>query len=321
VKIAILGVGLIGGSIGLAARRLAGTNVCGYDPDPRACTAALELGAIDEQAPDIAAAVADAQVVFAAAPVGVLAETVREALALAGADCVVSDVGSTKLALRDAREDVRFVGGHPLAGAETAGVEHAREDLFEGATWYLTPAPSADRALYARLREVIERLGARPTEIEADAHDRLMACVSHLPHVLANVLVLQAAEAFGREGGPPMGGPSLRDTIRVAGANTAIWTDIYLANRDALIEAIAQAVGGLEEVRAALTAADAGALVAWNERARAARTRLLAETGTLAERGMRAEGTCHPASAGDTPFADAGLPPAAAGPPPSDAGT
>ncbi len=99
LKLAVLGVGLIGGSIGLAARRRAGATVSGYDPDPRACAAALELGAIDEQAPDIATAVAGAQVVFAAAPVGALAATVREALAHAGRDCVVSDVGSTKLAL------------------------------------------------------------------------------------------------------------------------------------------------------------------------------------------------------------------------------
>ena len=203
----MLGVGLIGGSIGLAARRRADAHVCGYDPNRRACAAALELGAIDEQAPDIAAAVASAQVVFAAAPVGVLAQTVREALALAGADCVVSDVGSTKLALHDAREDPRFVGGHPLAGAETAGVENAREDLFEGATWYLTPAPSTNRALYERLERVIELLGARPAEIAADAHDRVMASVSHLPHVLANVLVAQAAEAFEREGCPTGGRP------------------------------------------------------------------------------------------------------------------
>ncbi len=285
MKIAILGVGLIGGSIGLAARRRAGARVCGYDPDPRACAAALRLGAIDEQSPDIAAAVAEAQVVFAAAPVGVLAETVREALALADEDCVVSDVGSTKLALNDAREDVRFVGGHPLAGAETAGVENARDDLFEGATWYLTPARSTSRVLYGRLESLIEILGARPAEIAADAHDRLMASVSHLPHVLANVLVMQVAEVFERESCQPAVGPSLRDMIRVAGANTAIWTDIYLANRDALIDAIEQAVGGLEGVRAALTHADAGALAAWNERARAARTQLLG---------------------GDTPPADAG---------------
>ncbi len=275
MKIAILGVGLIGGSIGLAARGRAGASVCGYDPDPAAGATALELGAIDEQAADLASAVAGAEVVFAAAPVGALAQTVREALALAGGDCVVSDVGSTKLALEEAREDRRFVGGHPLAGAETAGVTHAREDLFEGATWYLTPTPSADRALYGRLRGVIERLGARPAEIEADAHDRLMASVSHLPHVLANVLAAQAAGAFEREGVRPAAGPSLHDAIRVAGANSAIWTDIYIANREALGGAIEEAVRGLQEVRAALARADAGALAEWNERARTARETLL----------------------------------------------
>jgi prephenate dehydrogenase len=275
LRIAILGVGLIGGSIGLAARGRAGASVCGYDPDPAAGARALELGAIDEQAADLASAVAGAEVVFAAAPVGALAQTVREALVLAGGDCVVSDVGSTKLALEEAREDRRFVGGHPLAGAETAGVAHAREDLFEGATWYLTPTPSADRALYERLRGVIERLGARPAEIEADAHDRLMASVSHLPHVLANVLAAQAADAFEREGARAAAGPSLHDTIRVAGANSAIWTDIYIANREALGGAIEEAVRGLQEVRAALARADAGALAEWNERARVAREALL----------------------------------------------
>jgi prephenate dehydrogenase len=275
LRVAILGVGLIGGSIGLAARGRAGAHVCGYDPEERVRVEALRLGALDEQAPDVATAVAGAQVVFAAAPVGALAHSVREALALADTDCVVSDVGSTKLALEGAREDPRFVGGHPLAGAETAGVIHAREDLFEGATWYLTSWPSADRALYERLRGLIERLGARPAEIEADAHDRLMATVSHLPHVLANVLVAQAAAAFEREDSPTAVGPSLRDTTRVAGANTAIWTDIYLANSHALIEALDEAVERLREVRAALTRADADALAEWNVRARAAREALL----------------------------------------------
>ncbi|HXA54239.1 MAG TPA: prephenate dehydrogenase/arogenate dehydrogenase family protein, partial [Solirubrobacteraceae bacterium] len=160
MKIAILGVGLIGGSIGLAARRRAGARVCGYDPDPRACAAALDLGAIDEQARDIAAAVAGAQVVFTAAPVGVLADTVRNALEHAGDDCVVSDVGSTKLALEEARRDPRFIGGHPLAGSHTGGVGHARDDLFEQATWYLCPADDIPRGLYERLRDLIVRFGA-----------------------------------------------------------------------------------------------------------------------------------------------------------------
>ncbi len=146
LKVTVLGVGLIGGSIGLAARRRAGAEVCGYDPDARVRARALELGAIDTQAEDVVGAVAGAEVVFVAAPVGALAQAVREALAAASEDCVVSDVGSTKRVVADAGEDERFVGGHPLAGAETAGVEHAREDLFDGATWYLTPRPAAPPA-------------------------------------------------------------------------------------------------------------------------------------------------------------------------------
>jgi prephenate dehydrogenase len=275
VKVAVLGVGLIGGSIGLAARARAGAQVSGYDPDPAACETALERGAIDRRAPDIATAVADADVVFAAAPVGALAQAVSEALAGAGPDCVISDVGSTKLTLEDARRDRRFVGGHPLAGAETAGVRSAREDLFEGAIWYLTPTLLSDPVLYERLRGLIERLGARAQVVDAGAHDHLMACISHLPHVLANVLAAQAAGAFEREGSPPTAGPSLKDTIRVAGANSAIWMDIYMSNREALVEAIDELTGRLVQVRAALQAGDVRALRDWNERARAERETLL----------------------------------------------
>lgn len=280
MKIAILGVGLIGGSIGLAARRRAGARVCGYDPDPRACAAALELGAIDQQAPDIAAAVAGAQVVFAAAPVGVLAETVRKALEHAEHDCVVSDVGSTKLALEGARRDHRFVGGHPLAGSHTAGVAHARDDLFEEATWYLCPADNIQKGLYERLRDLIAHLGAEPFPIDADMHDRLMASVSQLPHVLANVLVAQLAAARREDVQPAplrtLGvGRSFRDATRVAGSNSAVWTDIYLANRDSLIVAIDDLTDRLAVVRKALAEADAGALKEWNESARADREALL----------------------------------------------
>ena len=233
-----------------------------------------ELGAIDRKAPDVATAVAGVDVVFAAAPVGALERAVSEALAAVGPDCVISDVGSTKLALEQARSDRRFIGGHPLAGAETAGVSGAREDLFDGAIWYLTPTQLSDPALYERLRGLIERLGARPQVVDAAAHDHLMACTSHLPHVLANVLAAQAVGAFEREGSPPTAGPSLRDTIRVAGANSAIWTDIYMSNRDALIEAIDELTVRLAQVRADLQAGDARALRDWNERARAERETL-----------------------------------------------
>lgn len=278
MNVAVLGVGLIGGSIGLASRRRAGAFVTGFDPDPGVLAAALELGAIDAGAADLAAAVADAEVVFAAAPVGRLPETVSAALAAAGADCVVSDVGSTKRLLSAAGADERFIGGHPLAGAETAGVEHAREDLFDGATWYLTPARgSTAGVLYERLHRLLAAIGARPTAIDPDTHDRLMACVSHLPHVLANLLVSQAAGLMGAEGAErlPAVGPSFRDATRVAGANGAIWTDIYMANRDALIAAVDEFTARLQDVRASLAAGDATEVSDWNERARADREALL----------------------------------------------
>jgi prephenate dehydrogenase len=278
VKVAVLGVGLIGGSIGLAAHARAGAEVSGYDPDEAVRARALQLGAIDSAAEDVAGAVAGADVVFAAAPVGALEETVRLALDAAGADCVVSDVGSTKRALADAGSDQRFIGGHPLAGAETAGVEHAREDLFDGATWYLTPARGSTAGdLYERLHRLLSSFGAQPTAIDAGDHDRLMAYISHLPHVLANVLVSQTASLLGGENPErlPAVGPSFRDATRVAGANSAIWTDIYMANRDALIESVDELAASLQSVRAALAAGDTTAVRSWNERARSDRETLL----------------------------------------------
>jgi prephenate dehydrogenase len=300
VRVAVLGVGLIGGSIGLAVRRRVGAQVVGYDSEASALSGAVEIGAIDEPAFEIADAVRDADVVFVATPVGAATQSVRQALDAAGAECVVSDVGSTKRAIVGAISDPRFVGGHPLAGAETSGVGNAREDLFDGATWYLTPVagaawpaagasspadatppPPIDAAPWAveRLRGLIERIGARPVAIDPDAHDRLMANVSHLPHVFANVLVARAARAveldgIAAESGTLGAGPSFRDATRVAGANTAIWTDIYLSNRDVLIDAIDGAIERLGEVRVALADGDSGALAAWNEQARAEREQL-----------------------------------------------
>jgi prephenate dehydrogenase len=271
MRIALLGVGLIGGSIGLAARQRAHATVRGYDPDERVRERALELGVIDSAASDVASAVSDAEVVFVAAPVGALKDTVRGALEGAGPDCVVTDVGSTKRVVIDAGADERFIGGHPLAGAETSGVEHARADLFDGATWYLTPAQgSTAGVLYERLHRLLVAIGARPTAIDADTHDRLLACVSQLPHVLANILVAQASGALGSEQPMrlPAVGPSFRDATRVAGANSAIWTDIYMSNRDALTAAIDAFSERLVDVRAALAAGDARAVADWNERAR-----------------------------------------------------
>ena len=209
--------------------------------------AALERGALTDACGSLAEAVEGADVAFVAAPVGALPATVAEVLAAAGEDCVVTDVGSTKRSVVAAVDDPRFVGGHPLAGAETAGVEHARGDLFEGATWYLTPTARTGGMLYERLHRLLLDLGARPAALDADTHDALLATVSHLPHVLANVLVARAARVLSEEGERlPATGPSFRDATRVAGANTAIWRDIYLANADALVDAIDDTVRRLD---------------------------------------------------------------------------
>jgi prephenate dehydrogenase len=189
---------------------------------------------------------------------------------------VVTDVGSTKRAVTAAVDDPRFIGGHPLAGAETAGVEHARADLFEGATWYLTPSGHTEGVLYERLHRLLADLGARPQALDPLTHDRLMAAVSHVPHVLANVLVAQAARALHDEGEHlPATGPSFRDATRVAGAPTSIWRDIYLSNADALTAALDDAIARLTTVRDAIAAGDGDAVASWNDAARDDRRRLL----------------------------------------------
>jgi prephenate dehydrogenase len=279
MRIAVIGVGLIGGSIGLAARERLGAEVAGFSRRDETLVSALERGAVDHAANDVADAVAAADAAFVCVPVGLLPATIGEVLAAAPEGCVVSDVGSTKRSVVTAIDDERFVGGHPLAGAETTGVEHARADLFDGATWYLTPTERTSGVLYERLHRLVHGLGARPAAIDADTHDRILATVSHLPHVLANVLVAQAASAL--ETGPhpperlPATGPSFRDATRVAGASSAIWTDIYLSNRDALGAQLDDTIERLSAVRAALDDADADRLTAWNDSAAEDRRRLL----------------------------------------------
>jgi prephenate dehydrogenase len=275
-RLAVIGVGLIGGSVGLAARERLGASVRGWDPGDGVLAAALERGAVSHACGSLAEALDGADAAFVAVPVGDLPAAVREVLAAAGEDCVVTDVGSTKRSVVAAVDDPRFIGGHPLAGAETAGVAHARADLFEGATWYLTPTARTGGMLYDRLHRLLRDLGARPAALDAETHDALLATVSHLPHVLANVLVARAARVLSDEGERlPATGPSFRDATRVAGANTAIWRDIYLANADALVDAIDDTVSRLTEVRAALAARDGQAVAAWNEGARDERRRLL----------------------------------------------
>jgi prephenate dehydrogenase len=265
-RIAVLGVGLIGGSIGLAARRRLDAEVVGYGRTSATLARAVEIGALDRGAGSVAEACEGADLVFCAGPVGALPAQAGEALVACGPETVISDVGSTKGELVAALgDDERFIGGHPLAGAETAGVDNARVDLFEGARWYLTPTEHSSGLLYDRLQRTVAGLGARPQAIDPAAHDRLMATISHLPHVVANALVAEAAAELTRDSERlPEVGPSFRDTTRVAGSNPAIWADIFASNRDAVADSVESVASRLGEAAELIRDGDRDAVAAWH---------------------------------------------------------
>ncbi len=276
MRVAVLGVGLIGGSIGLAARERLGAEVTGFDPDAATREAALATGAADAAPDSVAAAVERAEIVFCAAPVGRLPELAAAALAASGPDTVVSDVGSTKRDIVAALgADERFIGGHPLAGAETAGVANARADLFEGARWYLTPTERSSGVLYDRLQRAVAGLGARPQAIEAGRHDHLMATVSGMPHAVANALVAEAAGDLGGGESVPEVGPSFRDATRVAGSGPAIWADIFTSNREAIADSVEAVARRLDAAAALIRSGEREEIAAWHAAAGEDRRRLL----------------------------------------------
>ncbi|MDP9490873.1 MAG: prephenate dehydrogenase/arogenate dehydrogenase family protein [Actinomycetota bacterium] len=264
MRIALVGTGLIGASVGLAAKR-SGASVAGFDEDRPTAEVALERGAVDEVGATLGEVLVGADLAVVAVPVGQLAAQVRAVLAESADDCTVTDVGSTKTAVCAAADgSPRFIGGHPVCGSEARGPEHASAGLFEGATWFLSPLAQSDPARYRLVHGFVGDLGATPVAIDPKAHDRLVALTSHLPHVLANVVVNQAG-ATRIDGHAPLSaaGGSLRDMTRVAGANPRIWVDIFLENAQALRAALAEHRRGLEQVEAALEAGDAGFLARW----------------------------------------------------------
>ena len=174
-----------------------------------------------------------------------------------------------------AAERERFIGGHPVCGDERTGVAFARAAIFRGATWFLTPAAEARPELFERLHGLVASVGARPVAIDPDVHDRLMALVSHLPHVLAGALVNQAAATApaGREA-LRSAGPSFVDLTRVAGSNPSLWADILLANAGAVLDEMRAYSARLAEVEAALLRGDRDWLLGFVGDAAAARGRL-----------------------------------------------
>ena len=286
MRLTVVGTGLIGASAGLAAQRAGIGEVIGWDEDPITLEVAHERGAV-QGSDSLPEALREAELVFVAVPVAVLPSVVREILAFAPAACTITDAGSTKSSVcKAAGDDPRFVGGHPICGAETRGPDRASADLFEGATWFLTPLATTEPERYRAAHAFVAALGARPVAIDPEAHDRLVAVSSHLPHALANVLVNQAGSSR-LEGHDPLAtaGGSLRDMTRIAGANPRIWVDIFLENREALAASLAEHRRRVEQLESALAAGDAGFLARWIGEAGGNRRRMLetayADAGAL----------------------------------------
>jgi prephenate dehydrogenase len=271
-RLAVVGTGLVGTSIGLAAARI-GTRTRGFDADRGVLEGSAARGAL-QPASSLGEVVADAELVVVAVPVGSAPDVVRAVLDAAGQDTIVTDVASTKRPL-DSVTDPRFVPGHPVAGGATGGPARASADLFDAATWFLTPTDTSSPQSVELVERFVVSLGARPVRTEADAHDRLLALTSHLPHALANVLMLRIADAAADDDAPlAFAGASLQEMTRLAGANAAVWSDIFLGNADEIAAALDGFRTTLDALEQALKAGDRDSIETSIATAAAARERL-----------------------------------------------
>jgi prephenate dehydrogenase len=239
-RVSVVGCGVIGGSLGLAIkRRWPATHVVAIDR-PEIVETALEIRAADEGAQSVSAA-AGASLVVLAAPVRANLAILQQLSEAVPNPAVVTDVGSTKAATLDAAATLpgrfQFIGGHPLAGAALGGIREARAELFDERPWLLTPNGSARPDTLASFRQFVEGVGARPVEISAAEHDRLVAYLSHLPQLTVTALMHVVGTSVG-EKGLTLAGLGLRDTTRLASSPVGIWRDIVSTNSAEVSEAL-----------------------------------------------------------------------------------
>ena len=275
-RISVLGVGLLGGSIGLAAKAaLNSVEIVGYGHRKASLERAVEVGAIDRWAMQVTEAVEGADLVVLCTPVGVFEGLIREMVKVLKAGAIVTDVGSTKRSVvaaaeREMSAGVRFVGSHPMAGSEKRGVEFARADLFQNALCILTPTAKTDKAAAEAVDGFWKALGMRTTTLSPQEHDQLLAEVSHLPHALAAALVtLQSDKAL------TLAGKGFLDATRIAGGDGALWRDILMDNRDHVLASIGVLKRHLGELEKLLSGEGREELAAWLDRAAARRAKLL----------------------------------------------
>jgi prephenate dehydrogenase len=286
-RVALLGTGLIGGSIGLALARR-DVEVVGFDASPERVERARALGAVATVAGSLEEAVRGVDLAVVAVPVGHVAGLAAEALG-AGAP-VVTDVGSVKApvvagvvaACPDGA--ARFVGGHPMAGSEQDGVDGADADLFVGATWVLTPTAGTDPDAFTIVRALVGLVGAEAIAVEPERHDALVALVSHVPQLAASTLMDVASQAGGEHRTlMRLAAGGFRDMTRIAAGHPGIWPDILSANRDAVLDALDEYLAALGAVRALVESNGRDGLLELLERARRARRSLPVGTPPVEE--------------------------------------
>lgn len=264
----IVGTGLIGGSIGAALRR-GGWLVTGFDLRPERAERAVELGVTDRSGRD-----AQADLVVVATPAGSVPAAAAEALQL-HPGAVVTDVAGVKGPVVAAVGDPRFVGGHPMAGSEQEGVDGADPDMFEGATWVLTPGPNTDPFAFTTVRSVVTSLGANVVELPARRHDDMVAMVSHVPHLTAATLMNLAADtALEHATLLRLAAGGFRDMTRIAAGESSIWPDVCSENRDGILEVLDRLLASLAAMREVVAAGDRAGLLETLEKARHARINL-----------------------------------------------
>ncbi len=256
-KIAIVGVGLLGGSIGLAAReRKLAKEVVGVETNPHTRAQATTRRAVEKCTDMLGIGIAGADLVILACPVNaILTELARLGPSLSE-KAVITDVGSVKGPIATAGRAFKgaFVPGHPMAGGERGGMEFARADLFEGATWALTPESTTQPQAIEKVTKLVMGLGAQVVTMTPEVHDETVAATSHLPHLLAYALSTVVGQS------PKLEGASLKDALRVASSDPQLWREICMMNQKPLADALDRYIGELDALLKALDAGDATAL-------------------------------------------------------------
>lgn len=262
-----MGLGLIGGSLGLALN-LRGWQVSGTDSRKETESEALTLGIISTIGLQ-----PDAEITFIATPVSSIAQQAH--IALAGTTGLVTDVGGVKATIVSEIDDPRFVGGHPMAGSELVGLQGADASLFDGAVWVLTPRDSTADASFASVAKIVGELGAEIVVLSPGRHDQLIAVVSHLPHLTAATLMgLANSSAEEHIAVLRLAAGGFRDMTRVASGDPTIWIDVCRENRSAILAALDGMINGLQSMRSIVDSGDDAALLNRLQMARLTRSNL-----------------------------------------------